>query len=150
MLKNNVLKGKFILKSLNKLRGFTLIELMIVVAIVGILASIAYPSYTEYVARSNRSEALRELVRIANLQEQIYVDNRAYSIDMVDLGVNAQGGETTFYETRSENYIITSVVVGETFILTATAAARQAGIDNPNCPVITLTETGLRGPAVCW
>ena len=55
-----------------KQRGITLIELMIVIAILGILVSIAYPSYTQYVQRSNRSEGMNELVRIANMQEQFF------------------------------------------------------------------------------
>lgn len=58
--------------------GFTLIELMIAVAIVGILSVIAYPSYERYVVRTNRAEAQQFMVEVASLQEQYLADARAY------------------------------------------------------------------------
>lgn len=62
----------------NKSHGFTLIELMIVVAIVGILASIAYPSYLEYVAKSRRSDARTTLMAAAQWMERFYTENYRY------------------------------------------------------------------------
>lgn len=127
------------------LRGFTLIELVITMAIVGILATVAYPSYSNFITSSNRTEALRELVRVANLQEQFFVDTRGYTADLSQLGVSAGAA----YETQSENYTITSAVVGNAYTLSATAQGGQASRDT-DCPIITLTDTGARGPAVCW
>ena len=66
----------------HKINGFTLVELMITVAIVGILATVVYPSYVSYVTKSNRTEAQRELMRLANLEEQYYVDHREYTENM--------------------------------------------------------------------
>lgn len=60
-------------------RGFTLIELMITVAIVAILASIALPSYQEYVKRGHRAAAQSEMMDIANLQQQLLLANRSYA-----------------------------------------------------------------------
>lgn len=73
----------------NRLQGFTLIEVMIAVVIVGILASIAYPSYIDYVVKSGRSEGVAAVMKVANLQEQYYLDNRAYATDMTKLGLAA-------------------------------------------------------------
>ena len=129
----------------NKQKGFTLIELMIVVAIIGILAAVVYPSYTDFVVRSNRAEAPQQLVRLANLQEQLFVDSRFYTDDISKLGV----GTTTTMETESENYIISSVVSGGSFTLKATAQGVQATRD-VDCKEITLTETGAKAPALCW
>ena len=125
--------------------GFTLIELMITVAIVAILSVVAYPSYNDFVVRSNRAEAPRELVRLANLQEQLFVDSRAYTTNISDLGV----GSTATYKTPSSNYKITSTVVGNTFTLTADAQGAQATND-PGCTAITITDTGQKTPINCW
>ncbi|TWX69754.1 type IV pilin protein [Colwellia demingiae] len=125
--------------------GFTLIELMITVAIVGILAAVVYPSYNDFVVRSNRSEAPRELVRLANLQEQLFVDSRAYTADISDLGE----GTTAIYETLSKNYKISSTVVDNTFTLTADAQGAQK-INDADCIKIEITDTGKKTPISCW
>ncbi len=126
--------------------GFTLIELMIAVAIVGILAAVAYPSYIDSVARSNRSEGQRELVRLANLQEQYYVDRRTYTSSIKNLGV----GTADTYKTDSGNYIISAVATTSPgFTLTATAQTPQAANDSA-CKKITITETGKKDPESCW
>lgn len=62
-----------------KQRGFTLIELMIVVAIVAILAAVAYPSYTSHIIKSNRAAAKAQMLDIANRQQQFLLANRAYA-----------------------------------------------------------------------
>lgn len=142
MIKNDEIKVSALI---NGADGFTLIELMIVVAIVGILAMVAYPSYNDYIVRNNRAEAPRELVRLANLQEQLFVDSRAYTTDISDLGV----GSSAIYETPSKNYKISSIVVGATFTLTATAQGSQATNDSA-CKTILLTDTGSKSPLICW
>ncbi|GAA5138678.1 type IV pilin protein [Thalassotalea piscium] len=130
--------------NVNKFKGFTLVELLITVAILGILASIAYPSYTSFVMRSDRAEPQRELLRLANLQEQLYSDSRAYTEDMKELGLSQDP-----YITESGNYSIDATVNGATFILTATAKASQTG--DTGCTTLTINETGLKTPAgSCW
>jgi len=133
------------MNKLKKSDGFTLMELLITVAIVGILASVAYPSYNDFIVRNNRAEAPRELVRLANLQEQLFVDSRAYTANISELGV----GSTAVWETPSGLYKISSVVVNSTFTLTATAQGTQATND-ADCSAITLTDTGKKAPLNCW
>src|SRR5512147_1482905 len=69
-------------------RGFTLLELMIVVVIVGILAAIAYPSYMQYPRRSARAEAQSYLSNVATLQQQYLVDKRSYAPSLSSLGTS--------------------------------------------------------------
>jgi len=126
-------------------KGFTLIELMIVVAVIGILAAVAYPSYVDNVTRSNRSEGQRELTRLANLQEQLMVDSKSYSADMKDLGM-----ATDPFITESGFYSIDAVVVNSTFVLTATAKNSQYTNDTA-CRTLTITDTGAKTPSSgCW
>ncbi len=128
--------------------GFTLVEVMIVVAIVGILATVAYPSYVEHVTRSNRAEALRELARVANLQEQYFVDTRNYTGDLSNLGVSTG----LKYTTESGNYIIEVKDFKQTdgtFQLQATAQGVQHTNDT-SCQEILITDTGAKTPNDCW
>jgi len=133
----------------SRILGVTLIELMITIVIIGILAAVVYPSYIDHVTRSNRSEGLRELMRIANLQEQYFVDNRSYTSNISLLGV----GASTNYTTTSGHYVIsvTSGGTGKTtFTLTATAQTPQSTNDAA-CKILTITETGSKTPATgCW
>ena len=71
---------------MNKNKGFTLIEVMIVVAIIGILAAIAYPSYAEQVKQSRRTDAKAGLYRIAQQQEEYFIQNLSYASNTTKLG----------------------------------------------------------------
>jgi len=81
-------------------RGFTLIEVMIVVAIIGILAAIAYPSYDEYVKRGNRTEGQAFLSDVAARQERYFSQNNAYITavgDIAKLGLSNANSPTSKY-----------------------------------------------------
>ena len=126
--------------------GFTLIELMITVAIIGILAAITYPSYTAFVIRSDRAEALIELSKLANLQEQYFIDHRAYTDSINLLGV----GTTKKYTTQTGDYEIASEVGESLITFTLTATAKKNQINDTGCTEITITDTGLKQPIICW
>lgn len=126
--------------------GFTLLELVVTIGIIGILAGIAYPSYSEYVTQSKRAEAQNELLRLANRQEQYFVDHRVYTTDMKLLGVNASP-----YVTDSGNYKISSTVNNGSFTLTANALGTQLSKD-AECAVFSVTDTGKKDATStdCW
>ncbi|WP_054014111.1 type IV pilin protein [Pseudoalteromonas sp. R3] len=129
--------------------GFTLIELMITIAILGILASIAYPSYSLYVKRAARAEAASTLLDAANKQEQYFVDNRQYASTLAELGL----------QTTTENdYFTLTIALGanlNTFTITATASGGPLE-DDPDCTTLTINNLNIRGSTgnftadQCW
>ncbi|MFU8856872.1 MAG: type IV pilin protein [Deferrisomatales bacterium] len=113
-------------------RGFTLVELMIVVAILGILAAIAVPMYRGYISTSKMAEAKANLETIRLLQEQYYTDNRAYVAagDTTALITALPGFEPGNPAGLFYDYSVTLPGGDQTFTATATPTAR--GAPNPN------------------
>ena len=129
------------MKMMKKITGYTLVELMVAVAIVGILAGIAYPAYKDSVSKSRRAEAMAELVRVANLQEQYFADNRTYTADMTKLGFSADP-----YVTETGYYSIDTTAVtalSADFIITATAAGLQSSNDS-RCTSFSINHLGQK------
>ncbi len=71
-------------------QGIGMIELLVVLAIMGILASVLLPGYQDHVLKSYRAEAMQELLKVAGLQEMLLVDQRRYSADLTELGFAAK------------------------------------------------------------
>lgn len=130
------------------MRGFSLIELMVVVVIVAIIASIAYPAYQDQIQKTRRSDGKAALMDAAARMERHYTQFGRYSGTIANSGILA---------TSPENfYSITATVTNpnsQTFTLTATRANQQVG---DKCGNLTIDQTSLKGnsaglPAnICW
>ncbi|MFJ5235397.1 type IV pilin protein [Pseudomonas neuropathica] len=111
-------------------RGFTLIEIMIVIAIVGIVITIAAPSYTEYLKKGRRAEVVSLLSEQAQSLERFYTKNNVYT------GI-------TGLSTGNDFYTLTPTIADQTFLLTATRKTGTA-MATDKCGDFTLTNTGVR------
>ena len=102
--------------------GFTLIELMITVAVIAILAAIAIPSYAQYTIRSSRQAAQAELVVMASIQEKIYLNSNAYasSVSTAYNGSSTGGLGVATGNSRDGKYTFSVTVASATYTLTAT------------------------------
>ncbi len=114
---------------MNKQKAFTLIELMITVAIVGILASIAIPSYQDSVMKSRRADAKGALLSLANTMERNFTTTNSY------VGVTP---------TNTDYYTITITATASSYTLSAAPVGAQA---NNSCGTLTLTQTGVKCPS---
>ncbi|KAI3590112.1 hypothetical protein D9X30_5695 [Cupriavidus sp. U2] len=140
-------------------RGFTLIELMITVMIVGILAAVAIPQYQQFVTKSRRAEAKAGLARVQGALERYFTVNNTYTVDPSALKLTkCDDAKTPSGDTcESTNYIITiapsggSIATG--FQLTATPVANR---QDPVCGNFTVdnlnvkTSTGTGAAGTCW
>lgn len=128
-----------------KQRGVTLIELMIVVVIVGILASIAIPAYGRYVMRAKRTDATSALLQIAAAQERFYLQNNTYSGDPAALGIAG----------TPDNLYALTITGANAAGYTATATAQGSQAADTDCATFSInqlgqrTATGADGDA-CW
>lgn len=126
--------------------GFTLIEVMIVVAILGILAAIAYASYSNQVMRSNRSDAQTALNDASQRLQRCYTTYSTYTSDNCAAYEQLENGVDTtegFYEVEL------TAATATTYTLTATAVEAPQTSDD-NCLTITLDHRGSRAPEACW
>ncbi|MEJ1296962.1 MAG: type IV pilin protein [Candidatus Sedimenticola sp. (ex Thyasira tokunagai)] len=133
-----------------KLSGFTLVELMIVVAVIGILAAIAYPSYNEQVRKSRRTDAQTALMEVTNREEIFFSNFNTYTTVVVSpSGCTGAACGLGYIATSPEGYYNISVAAGTAGIGTSftASAARVSGSAQASdkCGTFTLTDTGLQG-----
>ena len=136
---------------LSRMNGFSLIELMVAVAIIGILAAIALPSYSNYIVKASRETAQAELLELAGMQEKIYLNSNAYTADVTraytgrtDTDTTNPGGLGRSSGTTTDGkYDITLIVVApaQAFTLRAKPVAGKKQEGN-GC--ITIDQSGKR------
>lgn len=131
--------------------GFTLIELMIVLVIVGLLFGVAYPSYQNSVRKTDRSEAKAELATVAGRLQSCYSTYGQYNNDLCGTYKAMKDGTITssgsgFY---SVDFATASAVTTTTYTLTA-KAIKVPQTKDTGCTEMTLTHTGVKAPAACW
>ncbi|GAA3951041.1 type IV pilin protein [Allohahella marinimesophila] len=138
-------------------KGFTLIELMIVVAIVGILAAVAYPAYRDSVMKSHRADAKAELLRMATAQEKFFSRSGSYARTVKELGYSAPAASSTLnfnehYDISVSNSPAASAGNAVTYTLTANAKAGQL---DDKCDGLSINSIGAKGVTegdnkTCW
>jgi len=134
--------------------GFTLMELMIVVVIIGILSGVAFPAYKAYVDRAKRSEGKAFLMEIAARQERYYFDNNSYATDARNLGY----GSTTPSSDESHYTLVNPIDEGDSGDITTSYKLQidtvSPWVDDTCGGYLTLDSKGAQGSetgdAICW
>lgn len=143
--------------SLSNTKGFTLMELMIAVAIIGIIASVGYPSYLDSVQKTKRSDARITLTEMAAAQERLFTENNSYTNAVADIG--GATSHDDYYSIAVTNDSCSQTVGGKTlyscFELIATAKGTQ--LQDDDCQKFTLNNLGVEtskdssdADADCW
>ncbi len=136
--------------------GFTLTEIMIVVAIVAIIAALAFPAYTNYAREANRVDAQTALLMLTNQQEKTYVANNTYTADMRLLipncasVVQCDNGGASWTSDKGLYTVTVTAANATAFTLQATAVVGSSQADDVGCTTIQLDSASRRTPATCW
>ena len=140
--------------------GVSLLELMIVVAIVAIISAFAFPSYMQYVVSTKRTVATSALLQVADRQQQFFMDNKQFTSDLTNLGFAANplvladdGNNVAAGDSDAVYSISLSNVAVTTYTITAAPLHGQASRDT-DCASLTLDQAGARGNSGggddCW
>lgn len=144
------------------LRGFTLIELMVTVAVVAILAAIAFPSYQDQIRKTRRTDGKSKLLELVQREERFYTQNNTYTTNFTQLFNGASSSVTATTVMSDNGYYQITIAAGviggvstiaNGYTLTATPLAPQNS--DTKCADLTLTSTNVKGAsgalgASCW
>lgn len=133
--------------NLNRARGFTLIELMIVIAVLAIIIALGYPSYRDQVMKARRADGKAFLLEIADRQERYYADRSTYTKTITELGFDDAIATDGYYQAE-----ITEAPTGDltlSYTITVTPLGTQ---QKDKCASFTVNSQGVRtaSPADCW
>jgi type IV pilus assembly protein PilE len=149
--------GKMVNK---KSAGFTLIELMIVVLIVAVLLTVALPAYQDSVLRSNRSAARGILMNVLSREEQYFINNKVYTVNLSSIGLPApyyidnQAGQVA----NAADSIYEIKLINLSTFTGVQATPQNVQVKDDNCKTLTLSRTGAKtasgnfssDPSQCW
>jgi type IV pilus assembly protein PilE len=127
----------------SRTRGFTVIELLAVVAIIGILSAIAIPGYGKYVVKGNRTAAQAYMMDLAHAEAQYFADSRSYTATVATLGVPAPSAVAGKYTVEIE--VPDTLPPSFTIRATPVPGSSQGGES-----ILTLNNSGARTPAGTW
>ena len=152
---SNAIHEKLLMARGNRQRGVTLLELLTVIGIVAILASVAVPTYRKYLIRTQRSEAKIALLQLQTAQEKFYMQNNTFTDNVADASPDGLGLLST---TETGKYEISVDLAGDGQTYTATAAPKAGGgqTDDNECESFTINQRGThgvsgpKGAQACW
>jgi len=141
-------------------RGFTLIELMVVVLIIGVLGAVAFPAYTNYSTKAKRALGKSFLTQIASRQEMFFADNKRYADHLAELGwadkeITVNPSSAIVASTAKDALYTLTITDSGTRTFTANAIPLGVQADNDKaCGTLTLNQNGTKGTseggADCW
>ncbi|WP_306522443.1 type IV pilin protein [Rheinheimera sp.] len=130
----------------NVVFGFVLIEIMVVVALIGIILSVAIPGYQQHVLSSYRREACAELLKVANMQQLLLAEQYRYSADLTEFGF-----PDSSYLTESGRFRISALLTSQGYQLSAAATGVQQ--QDKDCLLFRLDQYGVKSSqpeTTCW
>lgn len=136
-------------------RGFTLIEVIIVVVILGIIATIALPAYQDSVRKGQRSDAKAGLLDVAGRMEQFMLDRGSYTLDMEDLGYEDDPMVTTEGHYTIDAAACANGTIATCYVLTATPQNTSPQSHDAACTTFVLSHSGAKSATgsnadECW
>lgn len=139
---------------MKKIKAFTLIELMIVVAIIGIIAAIAYPSFSEYTKKARRSDGKAAMLSVLIAQKKYRGNCPSYASNL-GAANNCTSSTVKASATTENDYYTISLSGANGNSLTITATAKGVQTSDSSCTPLTITVNasnpkGLKGPDGCW